>query len=839
MARTRIDPVKDGLRGAITSLVALALVGTTFANSSESVPTRKIREVRIETGKGHTSSKADLTFQSPEERHQLIVTAKMKGGKARDMTRSVTYSSSPKGVVAVNSEGVLSPLDSGQAEVIAQASEGKRDSITVRVQNAEDPGTVSFPSDVMPILTKLGCNSGGCHGAADGQNGFKLSLFGFQPEEDYEHLVLESRGRRIFPAAPEKSLLIQKPTAAVPHNGGQLIDKGSQFYQVLCRWIEQGMPYQPKEEPSTLESVDVYPDRRTMQPGWGQELRVTAHYSDGSTRDVTHLAQYEAKNEKQAEVSESGHVEVKSFTGQTTVMVRFRAKVDVFRAIVPLGAPVEDLPPRNNVVDKHIFNKLKELGVPPSPVSEDSTFIRRVTLDITGRLPEPAEVRRFVASEKPNKRAELIDRLLESGAYADHFANKWTAILRNKRQKKSEARATFSFHSWIRQSFYNNKPYDEFVSELLTATGSLQRNPAVGWYREVDQRGEQVQDSARLFLGTRLRCARCHHHPFEKWSQQDYYGFAAFFSQLDYKKPKRPTEQAVVHQVGTASAVNPRTESTVRPTPLGAKPLKVDPSKDPRQELVKWLNEGGKSRFARMLVNRYWKHFFGQGLVEPVDDMRQTNPATHPKLLRALADRFIESGYDLKELIRTLCRSTTYQLSSEVIEHNRGDEQNFSRYYPKRLKAEVLLEAVDRMTGTNTRFPGLPSSTTAMALPDNSYNDKSYFLAVFGRPDMSSACECERNQNVTMGQTLHLLNSDKIQKKLASPDGRAAKLAKSDRAREAKIKRLYRVGYARAPSKEELDVARKYLESHANDIKGAYEDLIWSIINSKEFLFNH
>jgi hypothetical protein len=456
----------------------------------------------------------------------------------------------------------------------------------------------------------------------------------------------------------------------------------------------------------------------------------------------------------------------------------------------------------------------------------------------------------FVADKDPAKRDKTIDRLLDSTDYADYFADKWSALLRNKRVSTGYTKGTFAFHDWIRDGMLTNKPYDQFVREIITASGDIDDNPAVAWYRQVKDPTAQLEDVGQLFLGMRMHCAQCHHHPFEKWSQQDYYSFAAFFSNTAIKATQQTGEETVYHRRGIASAVNPKTRQSVKPASPGGSPLDLSPDDDPRENLAEWMTQRDNPYFARSLVNRYWKHFFSRGIVEPEDDIRDTNPPTNPELLDALASHFSSGGFNLKDLIRTICRSSVYQLDSLPNDYNEVDKQNFSRYYPKRLEADVLLDAVDGLTGTQSRFDGLPAGTRAIQLPDNFYNSSSYFLTVFGRPDSASACECERSGEASLAQSLHLLNAREIQDMLTAPTGRAAKLAaEKGRTDVDKIRELYHVAFCREPDVSELSAAKGYLEQmlakadpkedKAAVQKRAYEDIVWALINTKEFSFNH
>ncbi|MBW3598780.1 MAG: DUF1549 domain-containing protein, partial [Planctomycetes bacterium] len=489
-----------------------------------------------------------------------------------------------------------------------------------------------------------------------------------------------------------------KPTNKLPHGGGRRLDEGSYEYEILTRWIEQGMPYGGESDP-VIERIEVLPAHRAMNRDAQQQLSVVAYYSDGSQRDVTRLATYESNDTEMAETNTAGLVTLFDRPGEAAVMVRFQGQVATFRASVPLGLSVTDLPPQKNFVDQHVFGKLVKLGIPPSPLCDDSTFVRRVYVDITGRLPTADQARSFVESSDPQKRDKLIDQLLDSPGYGDYFANKWAMVLRNQRAPQ-DVRISFRFHDWVRRAIQENMPYDQFVRHVLAAEGDVEHNPTVSWYTQVNTADAQVEDTAQLFLGLRIQCARCHHHPFERWDQDDYYGFQAFFSQVGYERSRRGLQNGMVlHRGGAAAAQNPRTQQSLKPTGLGGEPLEIPPYEDPRHALVDWMTSPDNPFFARALVNRYWKHFFGRGIVEPEDDMRVTNPPSNPELLDALAANFIQSGYDLKDLVRTICRSSAYQLSSQPTPANESDKQNFSSFYVRRLNAEPLYDAINQVAG--------------------------------------------------------------------------------------------------------------------------------------------
>lgn len=791
-----------------------------------------------------------LVLNTRDARQQLLASI-----GDRDVTRDVTWTSEPSGVVDIDKTGRVIPLSDGQAVILARGREGVVAKFPVTVVDSTQAAPIHFANQIVPIFTKHGCNGGGCHGKAAGQNGFRLSLLGFEPDEDYEHLVREARGRRLFPADPPRSLLITKATAELPHGGGKRISVGSDDHDRLVRWIAQGMPVGRTNAP-TVARIEVFPSRRTLARDSEQQLVVTAHYSDDSTEDVTRSALYEANDKDMAVTDPEGRVTVHNLTGEFAVMVRYQGQVATFRATIPLGAPVDSLPLARNFIDNHIFEKLRTVGMPPSGIADDATFLRRVTLDIAGRLPSGEEVRGFAEDSREDRRDRVIERLLASTDYADYFANKWAALLRNRRTDPRQARGTVAFHAWIRDSLAANKPYDRFAQELLTASGDVTENPPVAWFRQVRTLQTQLEDVSQLFLGQRMQCAQCHHHPYERWSQADYWSLGAAFSQVAYKPGSQPGEDIIIHRRGQARATNKKTGQPVPPAALAQPAFNLSPDDDPRQFLADWMTSPENPWFARALVNRYWKHFFGRGLVDPEDDLRDTNPPTHPELLDALTAHFIKSGFDLRDLVRTLTHSTTYQLSAEPNAHNAADRHQFSRFYPRRLPAEVLFDSINGIAGSQSQFDGMPAGTRAVCLPDNSFNASSYFLTVFGRPEGSSACECERSMEASLSQSLHLINSKDLQTRVAADSSRAARLAADPRSDELKFTELHHLAFGRNPTPDELAFFNQYLARRLASVKESddaaattaarlrarrdvWEDTVWALLNTKEFLFNH
>jgi len=827
---------------AFRSFGSEANVPTTLISTSLDLPANvvdtSLASLRFESTMGLET----IRLVGRDSSAQLIVTASLANGELRDFTRQVHYTTEPTTRVRIDGDAVVTPLTDGAVKITAHDSvSGKTAAAIVEVTGVDVDTSISFPGQIVPLFTKLGCNGGGCHGKLSGQNGFKLSLLGFEPREDFEHLVNEGRGRRVFPASPQHSLLLLKATNDSPHGGGQRLLQGSDEYRLMQRWIAQGMPYGTGDEP-TVASIAMTPSHRRLAPWESQQLAVVATYSDGSIKDVTRNAVYESNDPMMAEVTPTGFTSLQNTVGDVAIMARFQGQSAVFRADIPRAIEASDevgneFPEPRNTIDIHVFDKLRSLRIPLSARCDDATFLRRVTIDIAGRLPTVEEATQFEADFSDDSRDAAVERLLASPDYADNFAGKWNTVLRNQRVTDGLQFVNLAMYEWIRDGLRDNKPYDKFVRELLTASGTVASNPAVAWYRNVPDTNQRLEDASQLFLGQRIQCARCHHHPYEKWSQQDYSRMAAFFSLVTSKNTEKGGEPAFYSKIGTASASHPKTGQSLSPAALDGVPVTVAANEDPRAALVDWMVHPDNPFFGRALANRYWKHFMGRALVEPEDDLRITNPPSNPELLDALENLFVESRYDLKSLIRAICQSESYSRSSDSMPENLDDRRNYSRFYPKRMSAEVLLDSIDSITESTTRFQGLPAGTRAISLPDTHFD--SYFLTVFGRPQSSTACECERSQGANLTQSLHLLNSEEIQKKLSADDGRAARLAADpSRSEELKVAELYVAAFCRQPGEAELKTTLRHLALKPNR-REAFEDVIWSLLNSKEFLFNH
>ena len=764
-------------------------------------------------------------------RQQILVET-----NGRDVTREASFRSLSPAVVTIDPTGLMTPLADGETEVAIEFG-GETKRVAVRVSGMKNGRPVDFATDIVPILSRAGCNSGGCHGKAGGQNGFQLSLFGFDNDFDYDAIAKEGRGRRIFASSTSRSLLLAKATGASPHGGGSRFGLDSEAAQSMERWIELGAPASSPDSPRVVK-LHVAPTERVLNRDGRQQLAVTAEYSDGSRRDVTRQSEFSSNLDPVAGVDEDGFVTATGQSGEAAIMVRYVGHVAVFQAIVPHGKSLDSLPEftANNYVDELAAEKWMKLGLQPSPLSDDATFLRRLTIDLCGRLPTVEETRAFMEDNSGSKRREVIDRLLDSPDYPAYFAMRWGAILRNSKLAGAD-QASYAFHNWIKDMIARNRPYDEFVRGVVAAAGEWQDAPAINWYWQTrdDQLHSVTADTAQVFLGIRLQCARCHHHPYERWGQEDYYGLAGFFTRLGRKSFGQPPPYFASSSVTTGEK-NPLTGKVPEPKFLDGEYGKFTPEDDPRHALVDWMAKPDNPFFARVLVNRLWGHFMGRGLVNEVDDMRESNPPSNPKLLDALAKDFVDHKFDVRHIVRTLVNSRVYQLSSAPTEHNKDDRQNFARFYARRLIAEVLLDAVDQTTGTRTRFGNIADSARAVDLPHEGFG--SYFLDTFDRPKRVSGCECERSSGATLAQVLLLANSDELENKLSSGDGRIAKLVADKKPIPEIIDELYLSAFARRPHDRERETSVKYVESQ-EDKRQALEDILWTIVNSKEFLFNH
>ena len=724
-------------------------------------------------------------------------------------------------------------------------------SVTLGAEAADS--AVTFEHDIQPLLTRYGCNAGACHGKSRGQNGFALSLLGFDSDFDYAAITREARGRRISPAAPASSLLLQKATGHLPHGGGTRFAMDAPQYRLLRTWIENGSPRTPADAPKLVRVV-VEPPNDSLAPEQKISLKVFAEYSDDSRRDVTNSCAYQSNDQAIAAVSDEGVVKGGPVPGETAVLARYMNHIAVCHIALPLpgevpAAAYADLPV-NNPIDKLVWDKLQVLGMLPSPLADDSKFLRRAYLRVIGRLPTPKETQSFLADTGSDKRWRLVDDLLERPEYGDFWANKWADLLRPNPYRVG-IKAVWSLDAYLRKSFRNNVPYDQFVHELVTAKGSTWRNGATVIYRDRPLTVEIGSSVSQLFLGVRLECAKCHHHPFEVWSQDDFFGFASFFARVGHNgglSPPISGGEELIYNKTSGSLKHGRTGVNVPPQVLLGEPLTLGPDDDPREVLADWMIDPENPFFAKVMANRVWTDLMGRGLVEPVDDMRATNPSTNEPLLEFLAQEFRDNDYDIKHLIATIMKSHVFQLSSTPSNRNVADQRNFSRSYRQRLRAESLLDAVNDVLETQETFSAMPPGSRATQLW--THRSSSLFLDTFGRPDPNQDPPCERTSDSTTPQILHLMNSPQLNTKLASDAGRVAKLAASDKTTSEIVREAYLLMYSRYPTDEEAKRAAATIPDKAIPDKAipdkaipdkarreAVEDLFWALLNTPEFLF--
>jgi hypothetical protein len=771
----------------------------------------------------------------PRDEQRLIVQF-TSAGATFDLTREAKFTSSNAKVASVDAQGIVRAVGDGDA-TITVAARGAEQFVGIKVEKATADMPVSFNREIEPILTKFGCNAGGCHGSQHGRGGFRLSLFGFDPAFDHAQIVQSAKGRRVVLADSERSILLRKPTLQMEHGGGEKFKTNSRSYRLFKQWLEDGAP-EPGPADPVVNKIEVFPAGRVFAPSQTQQMAVTAFWSDGRREDVTGTAQYDSLNDAVASVTPAGLITVKA-TGETHIMVRFGGQAGISSVTLPFRR-LERYPdvPVNNDIDRLLVKKWKDLGLVPSPTTSNSEFLRRLYLDIIGTLPTPEEVRAFLADSNADKRAKAIDKVLDRPEFVDFWALKWGDLLRINRTALQE-KGMWSFHNWVRAGLRDNRPVDEFVRDIITAEGSTFIDGPVNYFRVGNTADDWAETTSQVFLGVRMQCAKCHHHPFEKWSQDDYFGMAAFFSRLATKaSPEFGLfgRDSIIYIKSAGEATHPRTRAVVKPRPLDGK--ETDDPFDRRKKLADWMTAKDNPFFAKNIVNRFWGYLMGRGLVEPLDDVRATNPASNPELLDWLARDFAEHGFDLKHLLRTILNSRAWQASSVVAEGNAADAANvhFTRYTTKRLTAEQMADAIDFVTGTREKYVGLPLGTRAIQLPDSGV--RSYLLDVFGRPARQISCECERTVKPNIAQALHLLNGDFLNNKIGDKAGRVENLIAAKTERAKAIEEIYLVTLGRPPRADELHKATSWVEQ-AEDARTGLQDLMWAMLNSREFLFNH
>ncbi len=805
-----------------TALTALLIAFATALPAAE----RTITSIEVHPAK--------LSLQHVRDSRRLLVTGKTADGETVDLTGEAEFVPASKGV-AVDENAFVTPLVAGATEVVVKVA-GKTVEVPVTV-GSMDERAVSFVREVMPVMSKVGCNMGTCHGAQAGKNGFKLSLRGYDPFYDYRALIDDVSGRRFNRAKPSQSLMLLKPTQAVPHEGGFLFEEDSRAYAVIKQWIAEGCKFEKATRPVKIE---VFPKEPVLERiGDAQRHVVIAHYDDGSTADVTRDAVFETTDFEVATVTKDGTMTAVR-KGDAALLVRYEGRYATNPVFVTAAGGLPDYAwndsPEFNYVDAHVNDKLKRLRSLPSGLCTDGEFVRRIHLDLTGVPPTPDVVRAFLDDETPTreKREKLIDELLDSPAYADHWSLKWADLLMANRKAITE-KGVWAFRGWIRHQVETNRPYDEFARELLTANGNTFENPAANYYRVAREPKVVMENMTQVFLGTRFMCAQCHDHPFEKWTQTQYYELSAFFAGVGRKKAADQQAEVVYRLGNPVAVVHEGTNQRV----AASFPFEhdgYDASEEVlRDRLADWLVARENPLFAKSIVNRYWSYFLGRGLIDPVDDIRVSNPPSNPALLDALVSDFVENGHDLKRLIRTIVTSHTYQRSYETNAFNAEDTVNHSHFVPRRLSAEQLYDAIVIATDSPANIPGVPVGFRATQIPDPAV--KLPFLDMFGRPPRESPCECERTSEVSLKQTLNLVNGPTVANAVAHPQGRIAKLVAAKADRETIVDAIYVAVLCRRPTAEELARNVKYFETVGNDSEAA-QDLVWALLNTSAFLFN-
>ncbi|MDG2221043.1 MAG: DUF1549 and DUF1553 domain-containing protein [Rubripirellula sp.] len=782
------------------------------------------------------------TIEGSRERLQLVVTGTTAAGVPIDLTSQATYQVITPGFVSVDSGGRVVPTGDGQG--VIQVSYGKRTAeVQLSTKRIEIPQAVSFDFHALPVLAQTGCSGGSCHGSPNGKAGFRLSLFGSDRELDRVSLTRTLYGRRINSIEPEKSLLLMKPVTAVAHQGGKRFDQSDLQYQLLHDWIEQGA--KTDQEETECVGIEIFPTtgRILTFPHATQQLSVVANFADGSRRDVTHLAKYEASDPKIVDVNRAGLVRGID-RGESAIIVRYLHHIEapLLTLVRNIDGFVWTAPSAANYVDQHVYDKLKQLQYLPGERSDESTFLRRVYLDTIGSLPTDEEITLYMADQRDNRRQHLVERLLGRPEYAKFWAQKWGDLLRVSTKLIGNS-GVHKFSRWLESSVASNTPYDQFARDILLAKGSTRQQPAGNFFRSAGDTSDAMETATQVFLGTRIQCAKCHNHPFERWTQSNYYGLSSFFDRLQRSKTHRKDE-ALLWSKTTGEVIHPATGKITKPwVPVAGEIETNDP--DRRVAFTNWLTSPDNPLFAKIEVNRIWAQLHGRGIVEPFDDFRDSNPPANGPLLDALAKDFVDSGYDRRQIIRTILLSNTYQATSEASDFNASDLKYFSHYSPRMLTAEQLIDALGEVTGKPKQFFGVPKTTKAtwIPAPDLKPHDRGKigsieFLKVFGQPERQSACECERAKDVSLGQALELLNGKTVHDMLTAKDNLLHRsLADGVEVPEV-INQLYRRALTRDATKEELEVHLRYIESHA-EMPKAMEDTYWAIMNRNEFLFQH
>src|SRR5262245_50845749 len=836
------------IRLSLGLVLAVTISWSWAGNAATEKSVGEVKSPPLPAIRGLTLQPASLRLLNGRDERRVLVLGKTDSGKFVDLTAQATFSTDSTNV-EITADGYIKAKAEGDTEVTVSAA-GEKTKVLVTVDNPAVP-EVRFVRDIEPILSKAGCTAGTCHGSAKGKNGFKLSLRGYDPEYDYNALINDLSGRRFNRVAADDSLMLLKPTAEVPHEGRQAIKPDSREYHLIRQWIVEGTK---SESPAIgrATGIKILPNEVEIDlPGRSQQFLVIARYADGSTRDVTREAHFSVSNTEVTDANKDGLVRALR-RGEAALLVRYEGLYST--ALITImgdrsGYQWVDVP-ENNFIDKHVNAKLRKVKVLPSELCADAEFMRRVYLDLTGLPPKPDKVRAFLDDSTPSKekRDKLINELVGSPDYVEFWANKWADLLQCNSENLGQ-KSVWLYRDWIRRQIAYNVPYDMMVRSLLTAQGSSYENPAVNYMRVLREPGKIAEDVSQTFLGVRFNCNKCHDHPFEKWTQNQYYEAAAFFARVGIKKgqigrevifseaggsAQVSSEEVVFVKYDGGEVKHPKTDSVMKPKVPVGQAHDIGANDDRRYAYVDWLTSKENPFFAKSVANRVWSYFFGKGIIDPVDDIRASNPPSNPELLDALTAEFVDSGFDLRKLMRTLCQSRTYQLSIVKNKWNEDDTINFSHASPRRLSAEQLADALSVATDSKLKFAGVPSGMRAVQIPDGMVKGND-FLLLFGRPKRQSACECERSSNMTLSHALNLVNGETISEAVNSPSNRIAKLAEKEKDDQKLVEEIYLSCLSRPPSEKEL-AAVKF--DSASDRLEVAQDLAWALLNSPAFLFN-
>jgi hypothetical protein len=777
-----------------------------------------------------------FVLSGPAARQALTLETRRGEDFVGETAGNVEWSASDDKIVAIK-DGIAMPVGNGTAKITAKIGSHTAGA-DVTVTCADRPAEVSFRNQVQSVLAKCGCNSGACHGAATGKNGFKLSLRGYDADADWFTITRQARGRRIVPSDPGRSLLLLKPSGALPHKGGVRFEVDSPDYNIIATWIAAGAPA-PKASDPRVDHLEVLPAGVVLKPGDSQRLLVRAYYTDGHSDDVTRWVKFTSSDESVAQVDQSGRVKIMGF-GEGVVSCWFASRIVVATVTVPFAQTIAadgfDKSPRRNFIDDLVAAKLKRLNLPPSPRASDSEFLRRAFIDTIGTLPTADETRAFLADTAPDKRDRLVESLLARPEFVDYWTYKWSDLLLVNSEKLAPP-AMWAYYRWIRSQVAENTPWDQFARRIVTASGSTLENGAANFFALHKDPMEMAETTSQAFLGMSVACAHCHNHPLEKWTNDQYYGFANLFARLKIKNADGEGNQTIFPTT-EGELIQPRTGRPQLPRPLDGEAIPLESTTDRRIALADWLTAPENPYFSRAITNRVWANFMGVGLVEAVDDVRLTNPPSNAELLSELAKYLVENHYDLKSLMRFILQSETYQRSSQTLPENAADRRFYSCYFPRRMRAEVLLDALSQVTGTPTEFKGYAPGWRALQLPDS--NIDSYFLKSFGRPQRLLTCECERTNEPSMVQVLHISNGDTINEKLAAKGSHVEQLLGTKTPDDKLVEEAYLSALSRQPTDAEKQQLVDLLgQSPVAEKRQAVEDLYWSLLSGKEFLFNH